>query len=222
MALGGVDRTKELHRHARSFAWVDETWRDLHYAARRLAGEVGFTLAVVLTIGVAIGGTGAVVSVINAVLLKTLPYRAPDRLVVIGERNARGDVAPVNYALLTSHNEAFVSIAATTGHSATLNGDRPEKIQGRRITHNLFAVLGVAPALGRTFRADDDTPGAPRVAILSHGFWRDHFGGDPAIVGRDLVLDNQRVGVVGVMPAGFQFLGGDVGLRYLRPSLPSS
>jgi predicted permease len=211
LRLGGVDRVKELHRDARSFAWVDDTRIDLRYAARKLAGEVGFTLAVVLTIGLGIGGTGAVFSVINAVLLKTLPYREPDRLVVIGEITARGDVAPVNYALLTSHNEAFASIAAVTGLSATLSGDQPEKIEGRRVTHTFFDVLGVAPALGRTFRADEDTPGAPRVTILSHAFWRDHFGGDPAIIGRDLVLDNQRVSVVGVMPAGFQFLGGDVG-----------
>jgi putative ABC transport system permease protein len=153
-----------------------------------------------------------VFSVINAVLLKTLPYREPDQLVVIGEGNPRGDVAPVNYALLTSHNEAFASIAAVTGHSATLSGGRPEKIEGRRVTHNFFDVLGVTPALGRAFRADEDMPGAPRVSILSHAFWRDHFGGDPAIVGRDLVLDNERVSVVGVMPAGFQFLSGDVSL----------
>ena len=210
LRLGGVDRAKELHRQARSFAWMDETWGDLRYAVRRLPREVGLTLAVVLTIGVAIGGTGAVFSVINAVLLQTLPYREPDRLVVIGERDARGDVAPVNYALLTAHNETFASIAAVTGLSATLSGDRPEKIQGRRVTHNFFEVVGVVPALGRPFRADEDTPGAPRVAILSHAFWRDHFGGDAAIVGRGLVLDNQRVSVVGVMPPGFQFLGGDV------------
>ena len=121
-------------------------------------------------------------------------------------------MAPVNYALLTSHNEVFASIAAVAGLSATLNGDRPEKIQGRRVTHNFFDLLGVTPALGRVFRADEDRPGAQRVAILSHSFWRDRFGGDPAIVGRDLLLDNSRVIVVGVMPAGFQFLGGDVGL----------
>ena len=77
--------------------------------------------------------------------------------MVIGEGNARGDVAPVNYALLTSHNEVFASIAAITGLSATLNGDRPEKIQGRRVTHNFFDLLGVTPALGRVFRADEDS-----------------------------------------------------------------
>ena len=212
LRLGGVDRTKELHREARSFAWVDETWTDLRHATRTLTGEVGLTLAVVLTIGLAIGGTGAVFSVINVVLLKTLPYHEPERLVVIGEGTARGDVAPVNYALVTSNNEAFASIAAVTGHSATLTADRPEKIEGQRVTHTFFGVLGVAPALGRAFRADEDTPGAPPVTVLSHAFWHDHFGGDPAVVGRQLVLDNQPVSVVGVMPAGFQFLSGDVRL----------
>src|SRR5215207_8347374 len=107
LALGGVERAKELHRDARSFAWVDETRRDLQYATRVLASNPGFTLAIVLTIGLAIGGTGAVFSLVNAVLLKALPYREPAGIVMIGEGNARGDVAPVNYALLTSHNEAF-------------------------------------------------------------------------------------------------------------------
>ena len=212
LALGGVDRTKEIHREARSFAWMDETRRDLQYAARLLVSNVGFTLAVVLTIGLAIAGTGAVFSLVNAVLLQALPYRDPARLVVIGEGHARGDVAPVNFALLTSHNEVFASIAAIAGLSATLNGDIPKRIQGRRVTHNFFDLLGVTPALGRVFRADEDTPGAQRVAILSHGFWRDRFGGDPAIIGRALLLDNSRVVVVGVMPEGFQFLGRDVGL----------
>ena len=97
---------------------------------------------------------------------------------------------PVNYALLASHNEVFESMAAVAGLSATFNGDRPEKMQGRRVTQTFFDVLGVAPALGRVFRPEEDRPGAPRVTILSHGFWRDRFGGDPAIVGRDILLGN--------------------------------
>lgn len=210
MALGGVDQTKELHRQTRSFAWLDETQRDLRYAVRTLVGSAGFTLSVVLTIGVAIGGAGAVFSLLDAVLLKALPYSDPARLVVIGEGDARQDVAPVNYALLTSHNDAFASIAAVGGFGPTFGGRAPEKIEGRRVTHNFFDVLGVAPVLGRAFRADEDAAGAERVAILSHAFWRDRFGADPNIAGRALLLDNQRVSVVGVMPAGFQFLAGDV------------
>ncbi len=218
LALGGVDLAKELHREARSFGWLDDGWRDLQYATHRLAGSAGFTAAVVLTIGLAIGGSGAVFSLVNAVLLQALPYRDPARLVVIWEENSRAgfahdEVAPVNYALLTSHNEVFESIAAVTGHSVTLSGSgAPEKIEGRRVTHAFFDVLGVAPALGRVFHADEDRPGAPAVTILSHGMWQGRFGGDPAIVGRDILLSNQRVRVVGVMPAGFQFLGGNVGL----------
>ena len=159
LALGGVERAKELHRDARSFAWVDETRRDLQYAARMLASNVGFTLAIVLTIGVAIGGTGAVFSLVNAVLLKTLPYRDPARLVVIGEGNARGDVAPVNYALLTSHNEVFASIAAITGLSATLNGDRPEKIQGRRRHAQLLRRARRDPSAGARVSRRRGRPG---------------------------------------------------------------
>lgn len=201
-----------LHRQPQSFAWVDESVRDVRYAARRLAADVGFTVAIVLTIGAAIGGTSAVFSLINAVLLKPLPYREPAGLVVLGEGNARRDVAPVNYALLTTHNEAFASLAAVTGYSATLNGDRPEKIQGRRVTHDFFDVLGVPPLLGRVIRSEEDVPGAARVAVLSYNWWRDRFGRDPSVLGRDIVLDNVRVTVVGVMPEGFQFLGADVAL----------
>lgn len=154
MALGGVEQTRELHRQARSFAWLEDVRRDLQYAARTLAGDVRFTLMVVLTIGVAIGGASAVFSLVDAVLLRTLPYREAAGLVVIGEGTARGDVAPVNYALLASHNEVFASIAAVSGLSPTLNGDRPEKIQARRVTASFFDLLGVPPALGRAFRAD--------------------------------------------------------------------
>ena len=218
LALGGVDRAKELHRDARSFVWLDDARRDLLYAARTLSGSVGFTVAVVTTIAVAIGGTGAVFSLIDAVLLQPLPYREPARLVIIWEDDAKGGfpraaVAPVDYAFLASHNEAFASIAAVAGHSATLSGNGPpEKIDGRRVTHSFFDVLGVSPALGRVFHPDEDRPGAPPVTILSHSLWQDRFAGDAAIVGRDILVGKERVRVVGVMPAGFQFLGRAVGL----------
>jgi hypothetical protein len=217
-ALGGIDRTKELHRDARSFIWLDEARRDLRYAARRLVGNPGFALTVVLTVGIAIGGIGAVFSLINVVLLQPLPYRNPSELVVIWERQpnagtSHDEVAPVNYDILTKNQQVFTSVAAVTGFSATLSaGGGPEKVVGRRVTHNFFDLLGIAPTLGRTFRPEEDRPGAPRVVLVSHGLWRDRFGGDPGVVGRDVVLDKEHYSIIGVMPSGFQFLGPNASL----------
>ncbi len=216
LALGGVERTKELHREARSIRWLDDVHRDVQHAVRRLAVDRGLAVTVVLTIGIAIGAATAVFSVVDAVLLRPLPYRDPDRLVVVWEGDdpaRRPQAAPINYSLLAEHNEAFASLAAVAELGTTLDdGTSPEKIVGRRVTAGFFDVLGVAPAAGRGFTAQDDVATAPPVVIISHELWRARFGGDPAIVGRGLRLDGERVEVVGVMPPGFQFLGPKVEL----------
>jgi putative ABC transport system permease protein len=215
IAFGGVERAKELHRQARSFRWLDEARRDVRYAMRRLAGDRAFSAAVAATIGIAIGGAAAIYSLVDAVLLQPLPYRDPARLVVLWEEGAdrqrpRNEVAPINYALLTAHNDTFTSIAAVAGFGATLDaGGRPEKIGGRRVTRGFFDVLGVSPAAGRAFRADEDMPNGPRVAIVSHELWRDRLAADPASVGGGLRLDGKVFQIVGVMPPRFQFLDGD-------------
>jgi predicted permease len=216
LAIGGVEQAKELHRAARSFAWFDDARRDVLSATRTMSRNAGFTLAIVLTSGVAIGGTGAVFGLVDAVLVRPLPYRDAPRVVTIFEDNTkdgfpRNSIEPGHYALLASQNDVFESMAAIAGYGATFNdGGTPEKIEGRRVTQRFFDVLGVAPALGRVFRPEEDQPGGRRVTILSHRFWRDRFGADRAIVGRDILLDNERFSIIGVMPAGFQFLDGDV------------
>lgn len=195
--------------------WVRDAIGDVPFTLRTLMRAPAFAFTIVLTIGLAVGGAGAVFSLVDTVLLQPLPYRDPDKLVVVGERepngaNPHGEVAPVNYDLLTRSNQLFTSIAAVAGFGATLSGgDTPEKVQGRRVTQNFFELLGVAPAIGRTFAADEDRPGGPRVVILSHRLWRDRFGGDPRIIGRDIVLDREHYSIIGVAPRGFQFLGAD-------------
>jgi predicted permease len=217
-SFGGVDQTKEVHRDERSFGWVEDARRDAHYAARSLARNPGFTVAAVLTLAVGIGGSTAVFSLINAVLFRSLPFRDPARLVVVFEDNSkfgfpRNDVRPRDYARWAGDNEVFESVAALTGHSVVLTGGtEPEKVEGRRVTWSFFPVLGAKALLGRVFSASEDRPGAPRVTILSHGLWQRRFGGDPTIIGRDIVLDNDRFVVVGVMPKEFQVLEGYVGL----------
>ncbi len=216
LALGGVERTKELHREARSFRWIDDACRDVHHAVRRLGVDRGLAATVVLTIGVAIGGATAVFSVVDAVLLRPLPYRDPEQLVVMWEpsdREPRNEAAPINYGLLVEHADAFAVVAALADLGTTLDGGgSPEKVVGRRVTAGFFGVLGVGPAVGRGFTREDDTPGARRVAIISDELWHGRFGGDPAIVGRDLRLDGAPVQVVGIMPPRFQFLGSTVEL----------
>ncbi|MPZ17892.1 MAG: FtsX-like permease family protein [Luteitalea sp.] len=216
-ALGGVDRAKELHRDARSFVWLEDARRDVRYAIRTLARGPVFALAAVLTLAIGIGGSSAVFSLINAVLIRPLPFHEPERLVVIWEDASdigfpRNDVAPANYADWDAQNEVFASVAAVSPWGVTLGGSEPEKIQARGVTATFFPLLGVTPALGRVFRADEDRPGGPAVTILSHGLWQRRFGGDPTIIGRHLLLDNRPYTVVGVMPSGFQFLESYIGL----------
>jgi predicted permease len=217
--LGGVDQVRERHRDARSLVWLEDARRDVQYAVRTLARNPGFTLAAVLTLAIGIGGSSAVLSLINAVLIRPLPFREPERLVMVWEDAAdigfpRNDVAPPNYAVLASYNEVFESVAAATGWSGTLaGGSEPERIDGYRVTANLFPTLGVTPALGRLFRPDEDRPGGPAVTILSHRLWQRRFNCDPTVIGRIIGLNNDKPYiVVGVMPPGFQFLDSDVEL----------
>ncbi|MPY88421.1 MAG: FtsX-like permease family protein [Luteitalea sp.] len=217
-ALGGVDQAKELHRDARSFVWLEDARRDIQHALRTLARNPGFTLAAVLTLAIGIGGSSAVFSLINAVLLRPLPFHEPERLVMIWEDASeigfpRNDVAPANYDAWARENKVFDSVAAASHWGVTLAGSQePEKIQARGVTAAFFPVLGVTPALGRVFRPDEDRPGGPAVTVLSHELWQQRFGGDPTIIGRDILLNNEPYTVVGIMPATFQFLESYVGL----------
>ena len=211
-AFGGIDQTREMHRDARSFPWLEDVVRDLRYASRTLLRTPAFTVAAVLTLAIGIGGSTAVFSLFNAVLLRPLPFPDAGRLMLVFEENTKHGfptdaVRPRNYAAWAAENDVFTSLAATTDLGVVVGGDgEPERLVGRRVTRSFFGVLGAQPLLGRVFTADEDRPGGPRVAILSYGLWQRRFGGDRAIVGRDVLLDQERFVVVGVMPREFQFL----------------
>jgi predicted permease len=219
----GVDRTRESHREARSLAWLEDLRRDLSYAARTLVRTPVFTIAAVLTLGLGIGGTTAVFSVFNAVLLRPLPFPSPDRLVVVFEENSasgfpKDAVRPRHFAAWSADSDVFESLAAVTDHAVVLGGGtEPERIVGRRVTRSFFEVLGTPPLHGRLFTENEDRPGGPLVAILSYGLWQRRFGGDPSIVGREILLSGQPHVVVGVMPAQFQFLD-----SYVRLWVPAA
>jgi putative ABC transport system permease protein len=185
--------------------------QDLRHGFRLLARAPGFTVVVVLTLALGIGANTAIFSVVHALLLRPLPYRDPERLVMVWQDlTARGGpdrewMTPGTFADMTIRPDIFDSVAAIRGWQPTLTGQGdPEPLAGEQVSYEYFTALGVAPVLGRGFTPADDGPGAGRVAVISHELWVRRFGNDPAIVGRSIVLGGDAHEVVGVMPEGFR------------------
>ncbi len=186
-------------------------WQDIRYGGRVLARGPVFTVVAILTLALGIGANTAIFSIVDAVLLRPLPFAEPDRLVMLWETaKSTGEdqvpVAPADYFDWQAGSRELEAMAAFHPWSFNLTGaNEPERIPGAVATANLFEVLGKRPQLGRGFRPEEDRPGGPAVVLLSHGLWQRRFGGDPKIIGRKLTLDDLPYTVVGVMPAGFQF-----------------
>ena len=184
---------------------------DFRYALRTLAKSPGFTAVAVLTLALGIGPNTAIFSLVYGVLLKPLPYPEADRLVGLaetyqGNRNEL-DVAYDEFRYLEDHSRVFERLAVSTevGFSV-FTGDIAERVNGLRVSKDFFATLGVRPALGRDFLAEEDQMGGASVAILSNGYWTRRFGGDRGVVGRAITLDGRPTTIVGVMPASFRWL----------------
>jgi putative ABC transport system permease protein len=177
------------------------TWlQDIRYGIRSLWKQPAFTVVAVMTVALGIGGNTAMFSVINAVLLRPFAFEEPERLVRVQSRNSYPDMA--DWIEQTETGETFGGYA---GFALDLTeGEEAERIQGSAVTGDLFRLLGVNPALGRTLEPEDDQPGGERVVVLSDGFWKRRLGGDPEIVGKSLSLSGNQYAVIGVMPAGFQ------------------
>lgn len=186
-------------------------WQDLRYGARLFLKQPGFTLIAVLTLVLGIGANTAIFSVVSAVLLRPLPYAEPERLAMIWEAvertgNRQNPVAPGNFNAWRSQSRSFAEMAAYVGQPLNLTGGgEPEKVTATLCTDNLLQVLGVPPLLGVGFRAGEAKPGEVKGAVISYGLWQRRFGGDPAIVGKDLNADLGLLPILGVMPASFQF-----------------
>jgi putative ABC transport system permease protein len=190
---------------------MNTTFQDLRYAVRMLVRSRGFTLVAILTLALGIGANTAIFTVVNAIVLKPLPYRDAEGLVMVWQDlRARGGpedewLTPGNYADLRSAKDVVGEIAVISGWRPALSGlGDPESIQGEQVSHEYFSVLGVSPALGATFTQQDDVPNAPRVVIVSDAFWRTRFGGDPSAIGRMITLSGEPHRVIGVMPRGFR------------------
>jgi putative ABC transport system permease protein len=214
LSFGGVERTKEDYRDLARFRRLEDFWQDLRYGARMLLKNPGFTAIAVIALALGIGANTAIFSVVNAVLLKPLPYYDPQRLVWVTEDKWgkegewEGEYAgSIDYILWQAESKAFDHLVAFRSGNVFLTGrGEPERLDAVWATANLFPALGVAPQLGRAFTQEEDRPGGAPVAILSHAFWQRRFGGDPAIIGQSLTLDREIRQVIGVMPPGFKFI----------------
>jgi predicted permease len=219
-SFGSVDRYMEEVRDARGLRWLEDAVKDVSFGMRALRRSAGATMVAVVTLALGIGATTAIFSVVNGVLLEPLPYGDPDRLVAVWGRFLpesgfdfpRFVLSPPEYFDYRVETRSMDDVAAFTGSSATIvpQGGTAMRVRAAGITWNAFAVLGVAPALGRGITADEDAPGAGGVIVVSHALWQSAFGGAPDVVGRTMRVNGTAVEIVGVMPAGFSFPGEDV------------
>jgi len=187
---------------------IDSILQDIRYSLRTLRRSPGFTTVAIVTLALGIGANTAVFTVVNAVLLRPLPYREPERLVMVWESNAsrhrdKNVVNPQNYLDWRERATAFSGLSAVTWSSITFTGGAPELVSGRAVTSDFFSVMGAAPTLGRTFTAAEALPNGPSVIVLSNGLWKRRFGGDPHIVGTTVPVAGGSAAVLGVMPANF-------------------
>jgi putative ABC transport system permease protein len=189
-------------------------WKDLRYAVRMMLRQPGFTVVAVLTLGLGIGANSAIFSVVNAVLLKPLPYPSPEQLVMLWESKTesslgsrfKGTASYPNFKDWREQNDSFADLAAYQQAGYSLAGkDAPERVTGTMVTPNFFDVIGVRPQAGRAFNEGEMQPGSTRVVILSDALWRRSFGGDGSIIGKQVTLSGEQYTVVGIAPEGFQF-----------------
>jgi putative ABC transport system permease protein len=186
--------------------------RDIRYGVRSLLKRPGFTVVALIALALGIGANTAIFSVVNAVLLRQLPYQEPDRLVIVWEANRiKGDnknnvVSPGNFLSWRDQNTVFSDMAGYVGFTANLTGtDKPEEISGQAVTTNFLSTLGANPLMGRSFLPEEDQEGKDNVFILSYSLWQRRFGGDKNIVGKTVSVNGNPITVVGVMPRDFDW-----------------
>src|SRR5437762_9216718 len=182
-----------------------DLWQDLRYGLRTLLKNPGFTIVAVIALALGIGANSAIFSAVNAVLLRPLPFKNPEQLVIVWENAThlgfpKNTPSPADFLDWQRQNTVFTGMAAMAERSFNLTGvGEPERLDGRRVSANLFDLLGVPALLGRTFVPDDDRSGA-HVVLLSHSLWQRRFGSDPSVIGRPVILNGESYTVIGVMP----------------------
>ncbi|HEX8136906.1 MAG TPA: ABC transporter permease [Pyrinomonadaceae bacterium] len=184
---------------------------DLRYSARTLLKQPGFVVVIISILALGIGANTTIFSVVNAVLIRPLPYEAPERIVMIwetnpGKRLPRSIVSPANFLDWRAQNHVFENLAAFRFWYYTVTGHgEPERYQGARVSASFFPLLGVKPQLGRNFVPEEEEFGRDHVVLLSHSLWQRRFGSDPKIIGQALTIDGEPFTVIGVLPASFRF-----------------
>ena len=197
---------------------METLFKDIRYGVRGLVKRPGFTAIALITLALGIGANTAIFSVVNAVLLRPLQFKDPEQLVVVWEEATfagfpRNTPAPANYIDWKNQNQTFADMAASAETSFNLTGDgEPERVTAYSVTANFFPLFGVQPLIGRSFLPEEDRPGANKVVVISHSLWQSRYGGDRNIINRDIQLNGEKNTVIGVMPAGFQFMESDVRL----------
>ncbi|HXT16447.1 MAG TPA: ABC transporter permease [Gemmatimonadaceae bacterium] len=202
---------QERDRNQRKAEYRHELTQDVAFALRQLVKAPAFAAIAVLTLALGIGATAAVFSVLNAVVLRPLPFDHADRVVVVyasTDGDTHSPSVPDFFAMRNVHEFEHVAAGILEVGIAMKTGDAPEMIQGGRVAHDYFAVYGVQPQIGRAFTAHDDELGAPNVAVISHRLWMSHFNGERSLVGRTVSLDGRQSTIIGVMPSSFDFTNG--------------
>jgi putative ABC transport system permease protein len=212
--FGGVTQTTEAVRAVRTM-WPEAAWRDIRYAIRSLRATPAFTIVALMVLTLSIGAATAIFSVVDAVILRGLPFHEADRLVSVGELNVKTGsdwgldlVAPQNFIDWREQQTAFTGLAAIGYGGVTLkaeNGREPETLETQSVTADFFPVLGTKPIIGRTFTAENEVTGRARVAVISYGLWQRRFGGAPDVIGRPLPGQRGDFEILGVMPASFEY-----------------
>jgi predicted permease len=217
LLFGGIDQTKEACRDARGTRWLTALGRDVVSAARSLRATPGFSAVAIAVLTLGIGASTAIFSVVDAVVLRGLPFDEGDRLVAIRElgRSGRPNLAsPQNYAdWKASSGDIFTGLAAIAWGNLDIKREgalAPETLRGKRVTAELFSILRVSSLKGRTFSADDEVEGRDAVAVIGYGLWQRRFGGDPDVIGKRLPAADRSFEIIGVMPRGFDYPPGAV------------
>jgi putative ABC transport system permease protein len=213
--FGNVSGVQETVRDQRGWLWCEQFGQDLRIALRSLARNSGFASTAIVTLTLGIGATTAIFSVTYAVALRPLPFPEPERLMAVWTSTPQVEklgMAAANHLDIQQQATSFQDMAIYRGvGNVNLVGDGlPERLSVSRVGANLFPLLGIAPALGRGFFAEECRPGRDRVVVLSHGLWQRRFAGDPGVVGQMINLEGRSHEVVGVMPEDFQFPRSDV------------
>jgi putative ABC transport system permease protein len=209
--LGGAEQVKERVRETRAGFGFDTFLQDVRYATRSLIKKPGFTVTAIIALALGIGANTAIFSVVRGVLLKSLPFPEADRLVVVGEVSAGGELTTLpyqNYLDWRAEQHVFTDMSARLPVGGILTGEgEPERVFGRFVTASFFSTLRIPPQLGRAFHESEDKPGGERVIVISDRLWRRYFGGDPSVVGKTIQYNCGSWTLIGVMPADFDFYG---------------